>query len=303
MTLVSWLAAVAVCFVLIRLVPGDPVEVFADHMSLRLSPELVAAYRAQWGLDQSLLTQFWYWLQGFVTLDWGLSFATGAPVFGELIDRLGWSLAIGVGGMSLALLVGAGLGFLAAAKAGGLADQLSRVMAIGGQALPAFAVGLIALWLLAAQLQWIAPFGGGTVERLILPVGLVAFFSIGSISRLVRAGFAETVSAPHFKTALSKGLPYRTALWKHGRRRASIALLAGLAPDIAWIVGGTAVAEIIFGVPGLSERVIDAVVARDYPVLQTYVALVALWIIVGLRICAALRAWLEPRPPALGLRP
>ncbi|MEM6849896.1 MAG: ABC transporter permease, partial [Pseudomonadota bacterium] len=219
----------------------------------------------------------------------------GGAVTGELLERLRWSAGIGLGGMICALVVGSGLGFFAAANPNGLADRLSRGMAVAGQALPAFALGVIALWLLAAELRWIQPFAGGPIERLLLPIALVGFFSIGSVSRLVRAGFMETVDAPYLRTALAKGLPYRLALWRHGRRRAAIGLLASIAPDLAWIVGGTAIAEIVFGVPGLSERVIQAVAARDYPVLQAYVALVAVWIIIGLQLCAAARRSLDPR--------
>lgn len=295
MTFVSWLAAVAVCFLLIRLVPGDPVDVFITQVNIQASEALIDAYRAQWGLNESLPVQFGLWLHGFVTLDWGISFATGAPVSGELLQRLGWSAAIGFGGIIFALAFGSGLGFFAAITPGGFADHLSRAMAVAGQALPAFAVGVIALWVFAAELRWMQPFAGGTLERLVLPVALVTFFSVGSVSRLVRAGFAETVQAPYLKTALAKGLPFRSAVWRHGRRRAAIGLFAGIAPDLAWVVGGTAIAEIVFGIPGLSERAIQAVAARDYPVLQAYVGLVALWIILGLQACAALRRALDPR--------
>lgn len=291
----SWIAVVAVSFLLIRLVPGDPVEIFINHMNVRATDELIAAYRAEWGLDRSLFAQFAIWLQGFITLDWGQSFVTGQAVTAELFPRVGWSAAIGLAGFASAILVGSGIGFLAALQPGGLADRLSRLFAIGGQALPAFAVGLIVLWILAAELQWIRPFSGGVVERLLLPIALVAFFSIGSVSRLVTAGFSEVCNAPYMRTALAKGLGRGKALWRHGRRHAAIVLLAGIAPDLAWIIGGTAVAEIVFGVPGLSERIVAAVAERDYPVLQPYIALIALWLVLGLRLIAVLRRSLDPR--------
>lgn len=293
--LVSWLAAVAAIFVLIRLVPGDPVDVFLSHMNVRASDDLIAQYRRDWGLDQNLVAQFLAWLKGFVTLNWGMSFATGASVSQELVPRLAWSAAIGFGGISGALACGSFLGFRAALFPGGWADRLSRGMAVAGQALPAFAVGLVALWIFAAELRWILPFSGSAIERLILPIALVAFFSMGSVSRLVRSGFTEVAAAPFMRTALAKGLSRPAALWRHGRRHAAIVLVAGIAPDLAWIVGGTAVAEIVFGIPGLSERVVEAVAARDYPVLQAYIALVALWIILGLYLCALLRRTLDPR--------
>lgn len=291
----SWIAVIAVSFLLIQVVPGDPAEIFINQMNVRATDELIASYRAEWGLDQSLAAQFAIWLEGFVTLDWGQSFVTGQAVTAELFPRVGWSAAIGFTGMASAILIGYGLGFMAALKPAGVADRLSRLFAIGGQALPAFAVGLIVLWILAAELQWIRPFSGGVVERLLLPIALVAFFSIGSVSRLVRVGFSEVRNAPYMRTALAKGLGRGKALWRHGRRHAVIVLLAGIAPDLAWIIGGTAVAEIVFGVPGLSERVVAAVAERDYPVLQPYIALVALWLVLGLRLTAVLRRALDPR--------
>ncbi len=291
----SWIAVVAVSFLLIRLVPGDPVEIYINQVSVRATDELIATYRAAWGLDRNLGEQFAVWLQGFLTLNWGQSFVTGQAVVDELLPRLGWSVAIGFGGMAGAILLGSGLGFLAALRPGGLSDRLSRLFAIGGQALPAFAVGLIVLWILAAELHLIRPFSGGVVERLVLPIALVSFFSVGSISRLVRIGFKEVRQAPYLRTALAKGLSLEAALWNHGCRHTAIVLLAGVAPDLAWIIGGTAVAEIVFGVPGLSERVVAAVADRDYPVIQPYIALVALWLVIGLRLTTVLRRALDPR--------
>lgn len=293
----SWLLAVAVTFLLLRLMPGDPVAVFLSGADLRFSPEIAAAYREQWGLDGSVAGQFLRWLAGFPTLDWGLSFETGRPVAGEFAARLPWSAAIGFGGMLLALLAGFALGFAAALRPRGLADEASRALAVAGQALPAFAVGLVLLWVFGVQLRWISSFGGGPIERLLLPVLLVALFSAGSISRLVRAGFAEVRASAYYRTALAKGLSRRAALWRHGAANASLALIAGIAPELAWIVGGTAVAEIVFGVPGLSERVVQAVTHRDYAVLQAYVALVALWMAAVLQASAATRRALDPRLP------
>lgn len=291
----SWLAVVAAAFVMLRLMPGDPVEVFLTHVNIRSGPEIVAAYRADWGLDGSLLAQFARWLGGFLSLDWGVSFETGQSVTEDFLNRLPYSATIGFGGMVLAIALGYPLGFLAAHRPGGLADTLSRSFAIGGQALPAFAVGLVLLWVLGVQLRWISAFGGGPLERIVLPMALVAFFSIGSISRLTRAGFWEVREAAYFRTALAKGRRRFSALWVHGRTVGLLTLVAGLAPELAWIVGGTAVAEIVFGVPGLSERVVQGINSRDYAVLQPYIALVALWVALVLQSARLLRHALDPR--------
>ena len=293
----SWLAVVAVAFVLLRLMPSDPVEVFLAHVNIRSGPEIVAAYRAQWGLDESLAAQFLRWLGGFVTFDWGVSFETGRPVTADFAARLPYSAAIGFGGMALAVTGGFALGFFAAHRPGGLADALSRGLAVAGQALPAFAVGLVLLWVLGVQLRWIDVFGGGPIERVLLPMLLVGFFSLGSMSRLTRAGFVEVKWSPYYRTALAKGRSQAGALWHHGRAVGVLTLIAGLAPELAWIVGGTAVAEIVFGVPGVSERVVQAVNHRDYAVLQPFIALVALWIALVLQGARILRRTLDPRLP------
>ncbi len=291
----SWLAVVAAAFLLLRLMPGDPVEVFLSHVNISAGPETVAAYRVQWGLDGSVAGQFLRWLGGFLTFDWGVSYQTGRPVATDFAARVPYSAAIGFGGMSLAVIAGYALGFLAAHHPDGVPDKLSRSLAVAGQALPAFAVGLILLWVLGVQLRWIDALGGGSVERILLPALLVAFFSIGSMSRLTRAGFLEVKSSPYFRTALAKGLSPLGALWHHGRVAGALTLIAGLAPELAWIVGGTAVAEIVFGVPGLSERVVQAVNHRDYAILQPYIALVAIWMAVALQGARLLRRVFDPR--------
>ena len=293
----SWLAVVAAVFVLLRLMPGDPVEVFLAHTNVVAGPETVAAYRAQWGLDAPLVSQFARWLAGFLSFDWGVSFETGRPVAADFARRVPYSAAICFGGMTVAVAGGFCLGFSAAHRPGGWADAASRALAVAGQALPAFAVGLVALWILGVQLRWINAFGGGFAERTLLPMLLVAFFSIGSMARLTRAGFHEVKRSPYYLTALSKGRSHLVALWFHGRAAGSLTLLAGLAPELAWIVGGTAVAEIVFGVPGLSERVVQAVSNRDYAVIQPYVALVALWVVCILQGARILRRALDPRIP------
>ncbi|WP_193743594.1 ABC transporter permease [Tateyamaria sp. ANG-S1] len=291
----SWLAVTAAAFVLLRLMPGDPIAIFLDQLSVQASPETVAAYRTQWGLDGSLLGQFLRWLLGFLTLDWGVSFETGRAVSEDFAARLPYSAAIGFGGMALAVLGGYGLGFLAALRPHGWADVGSRALVVAGQALPAFAVGLVLLWVLGVQLRWINVFGGGPVERVVLPMLLVAVFSIGSMARITRAGFMDVKASPYFRTALAKGRSTTGALWHHGRASGALALIAALAPELAWIVGGTAVAEIVFAVPGVSERVVQAVNNRDYAILQPYIALVALWVAVVLQAGRALRHALDPR--------
>ncbi|XWN30317.1 MAG: ABC transporter permease [Devosia sp.] len=292
---IAWLVIVVAAFVLIRSLPGDPIAMLLDRGNVAADAAVVADLKAAWGLDRPLGTQLGDWLQGFVTFDWGRSIVSGEPVIEEVARRLPWSMAIGLGGLALAVVLGGALGFFAALTPSGLADRMTRVLAVGAQAVPAFAVGFILLWLFAVELKWIKPFSGGVVERLILPVFLVALFSLGSVARVARVAFREVVEAPWFTTALAKGLSERRALWHHGNRHAGLTLLAAFAPELGWVIGGTVMAEVVFGVPGLSDYLVDAVRHRDYGVIQACVAAIGLWIIVALEMARLLRRRLEPR--------
>lgn len=295
--LLAWLLIVAISFVVIRALPGDPVAIFLANSGVAASETVLADYRAAWGLDRSLPVQFLDWLGGFVRLDWGAELTSGRPIRAEILEGLPWSIAIGCGGLALAGLFGTALGFRAALHPGGLADKLSRTFAVGAQALPAFAVGLVLLWWLSVEWRLVRPFSGTVGERLVMPVALVALFSLGAVARVARVAFAETAAAPHFVTALSKGLSPQVALWLHGRRHAAIVLLAALSPELAWAVGGTIVAEVVFAVPGLSTSLLEAVGERDYGALQACLAVIALWIVLILGAARAMRRALEPRTP------
>lgn len=290
----AWIAVCAATFVLFRAAPGDPAAIFTQGMGLG-GDEVEAALRAAWGMDRPLPAQFADWLGALAQGDLGLSFRDARPVAADFAARLPWSAAIGAGGLVLGLAMALALGFCAAHRPGGVADRATRGLAVLAQCLPAFAVGVVILWLFAVEFRLIRPLTGGWAERLLLPMALVALFSTGSLARVTRAAFAEVRAAPWYRTALAKGLSPAAALWRHGRRHVALTLLAVLTPEMAWVIGGTAVAEIVFGTPGLSERVVAAVAGRDYPVLQAYAALTA-GLVLSARAAARLLAGrLDPR--------
>lgn len=292
--LAAWATVCAAAFALLRLAPGDPAAIFAQAAGIG-GAEIEAALRAAWGVDRPVAAQFIDWLAGLVQGDLGRSFRDGRPVTADFAARLPWSVAIGMGGQAAGLALALALGFRAALHPGGPADLITRALAVLSQCLPAFAVGVVVLWLLAVELRLIRPLTGGALQRLLLPMALVALFSAGSLARVARAAFAEVRAAPWFRTALAKGLSPAAALWRHGRRHVALTLLAVLVPEIAWVIGGTAVAEIVFGTPGLSERVVAAVAGRDYPVLQAYAAFTAATVLVARLAAGLLADRLDPR--------
>lgn len=266
-------------FTVITMMPADPVAIAIRVWNLPATDETVAALRAQWGLDQPLLFRYFHWLTDFVTGDWGRSFRTGEPVLGEFLERLPISLSLGLAGLAFAIVLAIPLGFFAAAYPKGLADRSSRAFSVFVQAVPGFWLGLVLLWVLGVQLRWIRPFANDWTA-VLLPILLIALHSVAVLARVYRRDLKETVAQPHFRTALAKGLSERQALWKHGHRSALFALLAAVRSEAGWVIGSTATMETLFGLPGISQFLVQSIAARDQLVLQAYVIVIALWMLV-----------------------
>jgi peptide/nickel transport system permease protein len=283
-------------FVLVRLMPGDPVDIRLLSGGVGLEPGAVAELRARLGLDKPFWVQFLDWLGGLARLDAGRSFASDRPVWAELAARLPWSVAIGLGGLLLGAGLGVALGTLAACRQGGVADGLSRVLAIAAQAIPAFAIAFLVYWLLAIEWGLVRPVGGGVAERLVGPLVVVALFSIGVFARVTIATLQEVERAPWFLAARARGLSRDRALLVHGGPQVMLTALAVLVPELGWAIGGTAVTEIVFGVPGLSAFVVEAAAARDHAIVQVYLVAVIAWMALAAALVAVLIRRLDPRP-------
>ncbi|WP_269932346.1 ABC transporter permease [Aminobacter sp. HY435] len=274
----SMLAISALAFAIIASMPSDPVDIALRAWNLPATDETVAAMRSQWGLDQPVPARYGLWLSQFVAGDWGRSFRTGEPVIAEFFHRLPLSLAIGISGLALAALLAVPLGFAAALKPNGMADKASRLLSIGVQAVPSFWLGLLLIWLLGVQARLIRPFSGDASSWL-LPIFLVALHALGTLSRVYRRDLVEFTYKPHFRTALAKGLSRRQALWRHGHRGAAYALLSAIRSEAGWAIGSTAALEILFGLPGISQFLVQSIAARDHMVLQAYVMVIACWML------------------------
>jgi peptide/nickel transport system permease protein len=289
-------AASILAFALLRSMPADPADVALAGWGQPLTLEARNALHTRWGIDRPLIEQYMLWTGRFVIGDWGKSFRTERPIFDEFVQRLPVSFSIGMGGLALACVLAIPLGFASAARPGGAADLATRALAIGGQSVPAFWVGLVLIWVLAVKLHWIRPFTGGVLHQMLLPTLLVATYSIGSLARVYRNELLACRSAPFFQTALAKGLTQRQALRRHGHRHAVYAMVVALTPEFGWVIGGTAVTEVVFGVPGVSQYLVDSIAARDFLVLQAYIMAMAVWmVLIHLLALAALRR-IDPRP-------
>ncbi len=283
-------------FALLRSIPGDPVLIALAEGGFAADPATVADWRRSMALAGSWPAQYFDWLSALARGDWGLSLRTRRPVALELADRIGWSCAIGVGGVALAALLSLPLGRAAAQRPGGVVDSASRVVAVTLQSVPAFVLAIGVVALVAAFPGTLRLYTGGVLERLAVPMALVCLYALSPLVRVVRRAYLEERAQPHLLVAEAKGMSARAALSRHGGQAALLGLLAALPPQASWAVGGTAVVEIVFGIPGVSLLVVDSVAARDHAVLQVFVMLVAIAMVAVHAAVDLVRARLDPRP-------
>lgn len=289
-----------VVFLIVQLVPGDPIRI---GMGTRFDPEVYEALRRASGLDRPPVEQYFTYLGKAVTGDLGVSFRSGQPVSHLIMARLPATVSLAAVGIVIALLVSFPLGVLSAIRNGGALDSVVRAVSQLGVSLPNFWLGMLLILLFSTTLGWLPPSGYtpltedpvGWLQRVIMPgitVGVVA----GSIlTRYVRSSVLETLSMDHVRTANSKGLPRRLVLVRHVIRNALVPVITVVGTQIAAILGGVIVVEVVFAWPGLGLLVYDAVRARDFPLLQGAVLLIALIFLVVNLLVDLLYAKVDPR--------
>lgn len=291
--LLLWLASVA-AFAIVRAMPADPAVLSLLAFGQAADPETVAALRAEWGLDRALPLQYAAWLADFLTGDWRRSFRTGEPILDEFAARLPASLIVGFGGLFVALAAVGPLAVAAAKHPHGIAARVLDAATLGAQAIPAFWLGCLLIWLFAVEFRALDILGEGP-GRYVLPILIVAFTGLGPLAQVYRASLAEVGRSDYHRTALAKGADPETVLAEQGGRYARLGLSAALTAEAGWVVGGTAVVEVVFGLPGIGAFLVESIAVRDYFVLQAYIVVAAAWMLAIALAAAFARRLLDPR--------
>lgn len=289
-----------VVFALIQLVPGDPVRL---ALGTRYTPEAYEALRAASGLDRPLWEQFLSYLGGAVTGDLGVSFRNGQPVTSTLLDRLPATLSLAVMGVVIALLIAAPAGIWSALREGRLSDVIVRLSSQFGVSVPDFWLGMLLITLFSVTLGWLPASGyvaltadpGRWLRQVTLPALTVGLVAGAIMTRYIRAAVIDVATSGYVRTALSKGLPRRIVVLRHIIRGALVPVLTIAGIQLATILGGVVVVEVVFAWPGLGRLVYEAVAARDYPLIQGAVLLVAVMFIVVNLVVDLLYAVADPR--------
>jgi peptide/nickel transport system permease protein len=289
------LAASVLAFLIVRAAPGDPALLALVAFGQPADAGAVAALRTEWGLDRPLAAQYLGWLVDFAAGEWGRSFRTGRPVLEEFAARLPVTLALGLGGLAMALLLVRPLGEAAALRPGGVADRILGAATLGAQAVPAFWLGCALIWLFGVELRLFDVIGDGP-GRYVLPVLVLAFAGLGPLAQVYRAGLVDVTRSDYFRAALARGASRRDALARHGTGHAALGLVGALNAEAGWTIGGTAVIETVFGLPGIALFAVESVAVRDYSVLQAFVMVAVLWMAAVGLVARLARVRLDPRP-------
>jgi peptide/nickel transport system permease protein len=287
---------VSVVFVLLH-VAGDPL---AGLIPPGAGPEVEGQLRRAYGLDRPLGEQYVDFVGRAMRGDFGESWRQGRPAMAAVLERLPVTLALTAAAVGLAVAVGVPLGVLAAARPGSPWDIAARAGALLGQAVPAFWLGTLLILLFAVDRQWLPSSGVAGPAGLVLPALALAAYPAGTLTRLVRASTIEALGADYIRTARAKGLSQANVL-SHALRNAALPALAFAGLQAGYLLGGAVIVEGVFAVPGIGGLALDAVFARDLPLVQAFVWTVAVMILLINLVTALIAALLDPRlrEPAL----
>jgi peptide/nickel transport system permease protein len=297
------LGVALVTFVLIRVIPGDVVELRYSGDRGAVSQDVIDQERARIGLDKPVWQQFLTWLGGVLRLDFGTSMWTGAPISEEIKLRFALSLQVAIMATIVAVLLAIPLGVLAALKQDTWVDYAVRIFSIAGLAMPSFWLGIVFILLLLIVFKWLPPMvytpfwvsPRDNLAQLIWPALAVGYRYSAVATRMTRSAMLEVLREDYIRTARAKGLVQKLILSRHALKNAMLPVLTVVAIEFAFLIGGLVVTEQVFNLNGIGLLFVQAVAHRDYTLLQALVMLVAgLFILVNFVMDVAY-AWLDPR--------
>jgi len=289
-----------IVFLLLRFSAGDPAAILAGDAA---TPATIAAIRARLGLDQPMAVQLVRWFWQLLHGDLGTSIISNQGVAHLIADRMAPTIALSITTILFAIVVAVPLGVLAAWKHGTIVDRAVMTLAVVGFSMPVFVLGY--LWILgfAIRLRWLPVQGftpltdgiGPFLAHLVLPTLTLSVIYIALIARITRASVLEVLGEDYIRTARAKGVPERAVLMRHALANAAVPIVSVIGIGVALLIGGVVVTESVFNLPGLGRLTVDAVLARDYPVIQGIILVFSgVYVLVNLAVDLAY-VLLDPR--------
>ncbi|MCH7896980.1 MAG: nickel ABC transporter permease [Candidatus Methylomirabilales bacterium] len=288
---VAWGVSTLV-FLLIHLTPGDPVEVMLGETALPAARE---ALRRTLHLDRSLPEQYFLFLQGLFTGDLGISLFSRESVSTTILKALPATIELALAGLVVALMIALPLGVLAAVKKDSGLDHGSRFVALLGISIPNFVLGPLLILAFAIQLDWLPVSGRGGFAHLVLPALTLGMALAGILSRMVRASLLEVLGQEYIRAARAKGLSEGRVILRHGLKASLIPVITVVGLQIGALLSGAIITEIIFAWPGLGRLTLQAIQARDYPLVQGCVLMFSFGYVLVNTATDLLYAYVDPR--------
>jgi peptide/nickel transport system permease protein len=281
------LAVVTIIFVLVRVIPGDPVTAALGDQA---SQQAIDKARADLGLDKSLLAQYVDYMRQLLTFDLGKSMISRAPAWDQIRFVLPYTLELTIAAIIIAQLFGIPIGIITAIKRNTWIDYLGRVVSLAGLSAPAFYIGILLIFIFAAKLGWLPAIGAGkfsdpaaNLKSLILPAFTLGLVETAFVARMTRSVMLGVLSEDYVRTARAKGLTERTVMIRHALRAAMVPIVAMIGLFAISLIGSSVLTEEVFARPGLGKLMIGATKQRDYTLLQAIMVVYAL-IIVAINI-------------------
>jgi peptide/nickel transport system permease protein len=299
--LVLWLVSLVV-FSLVRILPGDAVIMQLDQAAAP-TPEALKRARQELGLERPFLAQYRTWITGAVRGDLGRSLISRRPVTQELLKRINLTSHLAVMSLIVALLIALPIGVLSAVKQDTMSDYVGRLFAILGLSLPDFWLATVVITFLAIWFQWIPPIGFAPLwvdpvrclSQLLIPAVIIGARLAAVSMRMTRSSLLEVLRQDYIRTARAKGARERAVIVRHALKNAFIPVVTVLGQQFSVLLGGTVIVEFIFLQPGVGSLILDAVLLRDYTLIQGAVLFFATVIVVANLLVDLSYAWLDPR--------
>ncbi|HEY66022.1 MAG TPA: ABC transporter permease [Caldilineae bacterium] len=290
------LGASMLSFLLLYALPGNPGQaILKEQTGYDPSLEEITFFLQKHGLDVSLVDLCLRWGKRLLHGDLGVSLRTGEPVLREFASKFPATLELAAAAMALAVQLAFPLGIISAIKRNTIWDHAGRLLALWGVSMPNFWLGLLLILLFSLKLGWLPCFGSETLAHLILPALTLGTGMAASLMRLVRASTLEVLHQDYIRTARAKGLRESSIIWKHVLKNALIPVVTVLGLQAGHLLAGTVVVETVFAWPGVGKFLIDSIYARDYPVIQGFVLIIALLFITINSVVDLVYTWLDPR--------
>ena len=299
----TMLGVAVVIFFLIRIIPGDVVELRMAGDRGAVSEEALQKERARFGLDQPAWKQFVTWMTGIVRLDFGKSMWTGAPIWDEIRLRFALSVQVAIMATIISVALAIPLGVIAALKQDSWVDYAVRIFSIAGLATPSFWLGIVFILLLLVVFKWLPPMVYTpfwvnpwlNMQQLIWPALAVGYRYSAVATRMTRSAMLEVLREDYIRTARAKGLWQQLILSRHALKNAMLPVMTVVGLEFAFLLGGLVVTEQVFNLNGLGLLFVQAVAHRDYTLIQALVMLVAGFFIIVNFAMDVLYGWLDPR--------